>query len=266
MPTIYSLAYLTSAPLDPVAAIRLAHQCGYQAVGLRALPAVPGGDCSALLTDAHLVRETLRAAADTGVGIFDVEIVRIGADFSLAALEPFLALCGELGARAILVAGDDPEPARLTANYAALCDAASVYSLTCDLEFMPWTAVPTAKAALKIVDDAACPNAGILVDALHFARSATTLEDIAAIPAAYLHYAQLCDAPGWIPTTVEGLQHTARHARLLPGDGQIPLAALLDALQKPVPISLEIPNDARKAALGVPAWCQAAIVAARALR
>ncbi len=44
MSRVYSLAYLTSAPLPPPEAISLAAQLGYGAVGLRALPAAPGGD------------------------------------------------------------------------------------------------------------------------------------------------------------------------------------------------------------------------------
>jgi len=63
------------------------------------------------------------------------------------------------------------------------------YGMTADLEFMPWTAVPHARAALSVIEAAGMPpNAGILVDALHFDRSATTLDDIraglfAALPA-----------------------------------------------------------------------------------
>ena len=36
----------------------------------------------------------------------------------------------ELGARAVLVAGDDPDEARLTANYARLCEVMQPYGMT----------------------------------------------------------------------------------------------------------------------------------------
>lgn len=52
-------------------------------------------------------------------------------------LKPFLANGQHLGARHILVASDDPNEARLTAHFAALCEAAAAHGLTCDLEFMP---------------------------------------------------------------------------------------------------------------------------------
>jgi sugar phosphate isomerase/epimerase len=261
----YSLAYLTFAPLSPPEAIRLAAQCGYEAVGLRALPVAPGADFAPFATDAALMRATRAALRDTGVRVFDVEIIRIGEGFSVAPLKPFFEVCAALGARAMLVAGDDPMEARLTASFAALCEAAAPYGLTADLEFMPWTKVPDGKTALRVVTAAAQPNGGILVDTLHAARSRTTPSDIAAIPASMLHYAQLCDAPTEIPTTLDGLLHTARHERLLPGHGGLALRDMFAALQANVPVSLELPNDKQTAAIGIAAWAQHAIDAARAV-
>jgi sugar phosphate isomerase/epimerase len=100
-----------------------------------------------------------------------------------------------------------------------------------------------AKAALRIVSNANEPNGRVLVNALHVARSATTFDDIASLPRHLLSYAQLCDAPAGIPATHEELIHTARCARLLPGDGGIDLRGLLLALPDDLPLSLEIPND-----------------------
>lgn len=264
MDPVYSLAYLTSAPLLPPDAISLAADLGYGAVGLRALPAVPGGDVNPLLDNPALVRETVARARDTGVEVFDVEIVRLGADFQVAQFAPFLDLCGELGARAILVAGDDEDEARLIESYAAFCAAAHPYGLTADLEFMPWTKVPDAKSALRIVTAANQPNAGILVDSLHVARSATTLADLAALPRELLHYAQMCDAPADVPKDVEGLTFTARAARLLPGEGGIDLVGIFSALPPDLPVSLELPNAEQKPKLGVEEWSRRAIAAARA--
>jgi sugar phosphate isomerase/epimerase len=261
--TVYSLAYLTSVPLSPADALVLAARLGYQHTGVRIAPAMPGGDFHPLATDAAMLRETIARNRDSGATVFDVEIVRLGADFTVAAFKPFLETCGALGARAILVAGDDPDEARLTASFAAFCDAAAVYGLTADLEFMPWTKVSNAKVALRIVSNAARPNGRILVDSLHAGRSATTPADIAAIPRTMLSYAQLCDAPGEIPTTREGLIHTARCGRLLPGEGGIDLVGILSQLPAELPISLEIPNDERLPALGPEEWGRRALAAAK---
>lgn len=260
---IYSLAYLTSAPMAPPDAVTLAHKLGYQAIGVRIAPAAPGGDFSPLATDPAMLRETLRRIEDSGVPVFDVEIARLKADFKPEHFAAFLETAGRLKARAILVAGDDPDEARLTDSFASFCRAAAPYGLTADLEFMPWTAVKNATAALRIVTNAGEPNGRVLVDALHAARSATTLDDIASLPRHLLSYAQLCDAPAGIPKTDEELIHTARCARLLPGDGGTDLRGLVRALPNDLPLSLEIPNDEWLPKLGAEEWSRRALAAAR---
>lgn len=259
MPHIYSLAYLT-APLAPPEALHLAAKLGYQAIGARIAPAMPGGDFAPLAADASLLRDTISAISDTGVAVFDVEIVRLGPQTDVDAFASFLETAGRLQARAILVAGDDPDEARLTETFATFCRAAAPYGLTADLEFMPWTAVKTARAALRIVSGAGEPNGRVLVDALHAARSATTLDDIAAVPKSY---AQLCDAPSGIPAAIDELLHTARSARLLPGDGGIDLAGIVHRLPENLPLSLEIPNAQWQQKLGVEEWARRALAAAR---
>lgn len=263
MKHIYSLAYLTSAPLAPPEALALAEKLGYQAIGVRIAPAAPGGDFSPLSTNPAMLRETIRRIDDTGVPVFDVEIARLGADFKPDHFAPFLETAGKLNARAILVAGDDPDEARLTDSFAKFCRAAAPYGLTADLEFMPWTAVKNAKAALRIATNAGEPNGRVLVDTLHAARSDTTVDDIASLPRTFLSYAQLCDAPAGIPATHEALIHTARAARLLPGDGGIDLRGLVRALPEDLSLSLEIPNDEWLPKLGAEEWGRRALAAAR---
>jgi sugar phosphate isomerase/epimerase len=259
-----SLAYLTSAPFDPPDAIALAARLGYQAVGLRIRPAAAGGTCSPLEDDKTLLRETQARLRDTGIAVLDVEIVRIGAGFRVEDVRSFLDVCSAVEARAILVAGDDPDEARLTASFAAFCEAAAPHGVTADLEFMPWTQVPEAATATRIVMGAAQPNGRVLVDALHAGRSRTTLADLAAIPRERLGYAQICDAPLPVPTRHEDLIHTARSERLLPGEGGIDLAGIFAQLPHDLPISVEIPNVARIAALGQVEWSRRALAATRA--
>jgi len=262
MAHIYSLAYLTSAPMVPPQALVLAEKLGYQAIGVRIAPAAPGGDFSPLATDPAMLRETIRRIDDTGVSVFDVEIARLRADFEPEQFAAFLETAGKLKARAILVAGDDADEARLTDSFAKFCRTAAPYGLTADLEFMPWTAVKNAKTALRIVTNAREPNGRVLVDALHAARSATTFDDIASLPRHLLSYAQLCDAPAGIPASHQELIHTTRGARLLPGGGGIDLVGLLRALPDDLPFSLEIPNDEWLPRLGAEEWARRALIAA----
>ena len=264
-PRSYSLAHLTVLSLPPPQVVAVAARSGYDCAGLRLLPAMPGGTAYPLMDDARLLRETLSRINSTGVAILDLEIVRIDRQFDARGLLPFLEAGSRLGARAVLVGADDRDQARLAQSFAALCDAARPFGLTADIEFMPWTAVPDIGSAVRLVQAAGCPaNAGVLVDALHFARSRSSLEEIGALPRSWLHYAQLCDAPAGIPATDAELIHTARSNRLLPGEGGIDLRALCARLPVDLPLSIEIPNESRLSALGPEAWARQALAAARA--
>ena len=261
----FSLAYLTAPDLSPPDMLRAAQRAGYRYVGIRLLPANHGGPVWELMDDLALQAETRAAIKETGVKIFDIEIIRIGANFHPKGHKRFLETCAALSASAVLIAGDDPDEQRLTANYAAFCEVAAPYNLTADIECMPWTEIKNVAQATRIAVNSGQPNAGVLVDALHWARSGSTLEDVAAIPRHLLHYAQLCDAPAEIPTTLEGLLHTARQERLLPGEGGIDLVGLLKVLPRDLPLSLEIPNEMRRPELGSEEWGRQALVATKSL-
>jgi sugar phosphate isomerase/epimerase len=263
-----SLAHLTVLDLAPPQVVETAAAAGYTHAGIRLLPAAPGGQAYPLTDDPVMLRETRARLRDTGVKLFDLEIVRLGADFDVRAYQRFCEVGAELGAHSILVGGDDREPQRLAQSFAALCEVARPYGLHPNIEFMPWTAVPDVGTALRLVEAAGRPaNAGVLVDALHWARSDSPLVQVAALPRECLHYAQVCDAPAEVPDTVEGLIHTARCERLLPGEGGIDIRAMLSALPADLPLSVEIPHHQRAPLAGPLGWArQAREAALRLLR
>lgn len=262
----YSLAYLSAHTLTPPQVVEVAAEVGYQFVGLRLLPSAPGGTWQPLMSDPGLLRETQARLRDTGVGVLDLEVIRIGAGFDPAAYTAFLEVGAALQARAVLVIGEDTDESRLADSYGRFCAVAAPYGVTVDLEFLPWSTVPDASAAMRVVQRAGAPaNAGVLVDALHAARSSTTLDDIAAVPRSQLHYAQICDAPLGGPFTVEELLHTARQDRLLPGEGGIRLARIFARLPDSLPVSVEIPHHQRIPQLGVREWARQALAASRAV-
>ncbi len=261
---IYSLAYLSSHRCTPAQAIQVAAQTGYSFVGLRLWPNAAGAPQQHLLGQPEALRETLAAQRDTGVGVFDLEIIRIGEQFDPHTWDALYDAGSALKAKAILVAGDDANEARLTDNYARLCEVMKPFGMTADLEFMPWTAVKDAASALRIMKNAGMPsNAGILVDALHFGRSTTTLDDIRAIPRALLHYAQICDAQAGLNFSTEQMIHTARCERLLPGDGTIDVQGLFDALPADLPVSVEVVNFGREANTSVRDWAAECLAKSR---
>ena len=260
----YSLAYLTANASSVPQAVRIAADLGYAYVGLRVQPNGPGAPFQTLIGDAAVLRETQAVMRDTGVGVYDLEIIRIGEHFNVADHAALMDIGQTLGAKAVLVAADDTNEQRLADSYARLCEAMRPYGLTGDLEFMPWTAVKDAKSAMRVMDLAGRPsNAGILVDALHFGRSTTTLADIAAIPRELLHYAQMCDAQAGLNFSHDALIHTARQERLLPGEGTIDVTGLFATLPQDLPVSVEIVNLERSQPIGDLAWAKLALDASQ---
>jgi sugar phosphate isomerase/epimerase len=260
----YSLAYLTANQSTVPEAVAIAADLGYGHVGLRLQPNSAGAPHQRLIGDAALMRETLARMADTGVRVFDLEIIRIADVFDAQHHQALLEAGAQLKAQAVLVAADDSNEQRLAEHFARLCEAMKPYGLTANLEFMPWTGVKDAQAAMRVLQAAGNPsNGAILVDALHFGRSTSSLADIAAIPRACLQYAQICDAQAGLNFTTEELIHTARQERQLPGEGTIDLRGLFANLPPDLPVSVEVPDLARSAQMGDKAWAALALAAAK---
>jgi sugar phosphate isomerase/epimerase len=239
---IFSLASLTVLELSPPDMVEVAARAGYSHVGLRLIPATPQEHHFALVADADLRRQTLERLRDTGIRVLDVEILRLKPDTVVAEFEHVLAVGAEFGASELLVAGNDPDEQRLTENFARLCDLAAAYGLHPHLEFMPWTDARDLQQAVRIVERAERANAAVLVDAFHFDRSGSRLEDLARVDPSRLRYAQLCDVAGARPADMAEILRQARNERRFPGDGDCDLPGLLQCLPANIPLSLEIPT------------------------
>lgn len=261
----YTLAQLMALPCTPAQMLRLAADTGCIGAGIRIWPNAAGGFFHPLADDAAMQREARAVVADTGVHVVDLEVLRLHPDFDPHTLAAGFEAGASLGATHVLVTADDPDEARLTARYAELCAFVRPYGLTADLEFLPWSTVPDLRTAQRIAAAAAQPNAGLLVDALHFARSDSRLDELADVPREWLHYAQICDGAVPAPTTREALIHDARCERLLPGEGGIDLAALFAHLPADLTVSIEVPSDTRAPVMGYPAWARAAKAATLAV-
>lgn len=82
-------------------------------MGLRLLPAAPNESEYPILTDKGLILDTQAALKDTGVKVADVEIIRITPDYDGKKYLQFLEVAEQLGAKHILIAGNDAEHNRL---------------------------------------------------------------------------------------------------------------------------------------------------------
>lgn len=239
--TRFSLAHLTVLDLPPADAIRVAARTGHDTVGLRLIAVTDTTPGYPLMDDPPAMRAAKAAMAETGVGVLDIEFVKITPEIDVAGLEPFVAAGAELGARHIITAPYDADLSRLADRLGAISDLASRYGLRAVLEFFPWTVVPDLATALRVVEATGRPETGVLVDTLHFDRSRSSHTLLERIEPERLPFAHLCDAPVQDAYTTEELLHAGRAERLPPGEGQIDLASILRRLPPDLPLALEVP-------------------------
>jgi sugar phosphate isomerase/epimerase/4-hydroxyphenylpyruvate dioxygenase-like putative hemolysin len=259
----YSLAHLTALSLSPPELVDAAAEGGYRYVGLRLTRVTPQEPHYPLATDPALMRTTRVRLAATGIEVLDIELARISPDEDPRDFVRFLDAGAELGARHVIAQLPDPDRNRKIDRFAQLCELARPLGLTVDLEFPSWTETPDLREATRVVRGAGQPNAGILIDLLHFARSGSSVADLRQLPADWFHFVHVCDAPPGVPATNEGLIHTARFERLFPGEGGIDVHGILDALPPGLPYALEIPRATLVAQVGGKEHARMAIAAAR---
>ncbi len=225
-----SLAAATVLDLAPGDVPRCAADAGYPLCGVR-FADVPA--------EAGSVATALRAS---GVGLLDVEVVRLGPAGVTDEHRRLAAAAVELGARFLLTVSQDPDPAATIDRVASLAALLSGSPTRVALEPMVFTALRTRADAERVAR--AVPGTVVLLDPLHLYRGGTAL-DLPADPV-LTGYAQLCDA------SAEALgdpAHEARHARLPPGEGVLPLSGFIGALPSGTPLSVEVQSDVLAASL-----------------
>ncbi|WP_404481489.1 sugar phosphate isomerase/epimerase family protein [Novosphingobium sp. BL-52-GroH] len=242
-----AIEFISVLGLPPVEFVRLAQELGIGRIGLSPRPitanphAYPDWD---LLADPALRRETLAAMADTGVQVSLGEgfLLRDGLD--TGTLAPLLDLFAQLGAPVVNAVNmaSSPEPFGRFAEMAREC------GMLATVEFLPLMPPASFAQALDFVDACGSDAARVLVDAMHFFRGGSTVDELAAADPYRIGYVQVCDVP--MPARTPDYGQEAREDRLGPGEGDLPLARLLAATPPGCTIGIEVPQ-AGKAAAGI---------------
>ncbi len=247
-----ALEHLTLLDVAPPDLVSLAAGAGFDAVSLRISPATDGEQPWPVSPGSRMLADTLRRLDDTGLRVLGAEAIRL--DGARGGWEPVLAAAAELGARYLNAISEDGNLTRLADRFAELTQLALRYGVRPVIEFMSYKPVHTLAAALNIA--ALSADGRVLIDALHVQRCGVTLADLAGAAPALLSYVQLCDAPLEPPTGLpppaalprgqpvagSDLALEARARRLLPGQGELPLAGLLGALPGDLPVAVEAPS------------------------
>jgi sugar phosphate isomerase/epimerase len=234
-----SLAHLSELDVPPLELVELAARAGFASIGLRTAPASPGGVVYPLTTETEQTEMRRRLAAN-GLKVLEVEVVPLSSTTRVADYRAMLETGAAIGASRLTVVGDSADFAAVADKLAEMAELALPYRIAVDLEFMPFRPVQSLAHAVDVVTRAGHPNAHILIDALHVFRSGTSPQEFAGVDPAMLGPIQLCDAPAQAPPP-DGLMVEARTRRLLPGDGELPLAALIDALPSDIRFGVEVP-------------------------
>jgi sugar phosphate isomerase/epimerase len=253
-----SLAAGTVLDATPAQAVTAAARAGFDALGLRLDPMA-----RSTLEQASL-RRLRQRMDDAGVALLDIEVVRLQPGDPADRHRPLVEAAATLGARFLLAVSDHADHPATAAALRALCDLAAPYGVRIALEFMPFSTVRTVAEAVAVVRACGAENATVVVDALHLFRSGGTpadLRDLAPAPG----YVQLSDAALPAPAGTDALAREARHARLLPGDGGLPLVDLLRHVPPGTPLSVEVQSDALNTRYGPDERAWRCLRAARAL-
>jgi len=155
----------------------------------------------------------------------------------------FLEIAEALDADAINVAqgfGSELDLDRAAEDLAKVARRAAEQGRNVNFEFLPWCGVPDVTTCLDLLERTGCPNTTIMFDSWHWFRGARDLDALKRIPGARIGSTQWNDAP---EAPADDLMVEAMEARLLPGEGDIPLVDLvrtLDAIGSTAPVGVEV--------------------------
>ena len=212
----FSLAHLTVLGATPLELIEIAADAGYDYASIRTTSVAPGEQITPLAGDANMTRAVTRRLADTGLQVLDVELARLGPGDEPDIYLPVFEAAAEIGARHVIGQLPDSNRGRATERFGQLCDLALDFGLSVELEFPSWDETGSLLGAAAVIEAVHRPNAGILVDVLHFFRSESSLDHLAALPTEWFRFVQVCDAPGDGPPTLESVIHAGAVGTLAP--------------------------------------------------
>jgi len=241
------LDHLTLFGMPPLQFVEIAAAAGAQTVGLQpgGFAEPPGGhEPYGLVGNPALCRELRRRMDDLGLAVGMIDGLLVAPGRSVRDYEASLADLAHLGVtRANAVSFDALD--RTVDEFALLAELARPYGIRILLETCPLLTVRTLAQALGIIAQLDA-NLGLVIDTLHVARTGEA-ELLARIDPALIGYVQLSDAPAAYPESDAAYMDMALHERQLPGEGELPLAAMLRAIPPGVVISAEVPLRSREA-------------------
>lgn len=110
------------------------------------------------------------------------------------------------------------------------------------VEFMPSSGIPDLAFTRRLIERAGSDNVGVLFDTWHFVRSGGRMDELRALPHGAISALQVSDRAA---ADIRPVQ-VSMSGRSLPGDGEFPLAEMLDIILPANPglnVAVEVFND-----------------------
>lgn len=237
-----SLAHLSNVHSTPVELLHAAGEAGFSSISIRLAPIIPDDPNYPIDTEDQQAA-VRQAIADTGVQLLFMEFLWLSdKPADVDAWRRVLDAGTAVGASRLMVGGMVPEVDVVAERLAQICEIAAGYKVEVDLEPIPAAPIGSVAASAEIIRKSGAANAHLLLDALHFRRGGSKLEDVKAARD-LIQVFHLCDAPLDGPTTPEKMGEEASFHRLLPGDGELEIWPLIDLLNDDCLIGVEVPMD-----------------------
>jgi sugar phosphate isomerase/epimerase len=241
MPDRLAIDYLSLMSLPPVDSVRLVDELGCRAVGVSVTPYAANPEehpIVSLVDDAAQRRAMADEMAARGVTLGLAEGFIVVPRRDIAGAAATLDVMSELGALRVNVFSFEPDLARTMDQIAIFAGLSVERGLRATVEFVPGLVIGDLPTAMAVLDHVGA-TLQLSLDCMHLCRSDGTAEDVAKLDPQRIGYAQLCDVP--LAPQVADYGDEATNHRLPPGEGELPLADILRALPRDVPIGLEIP-------------------------
>lgn len=240
------LAHLSLLDTPPPQLVETAALAGFDFAGVRVRPVTADERPYVMQPGSPLLAETRRRMADTGIRVVDIEFLLLDRTVGRDAWMPVFEAGAALGAEYLTVAASDPDAGRLTATLAQMVQDGKDYGIAPSLEPISYQQVRSLPGAAVLAEETGCK---VLLDALHYARFGGTLDEVASV-ANRIPMLQLCDGPAAPPQHRDALIVESRSDRRIPGQGDLPLAGLVQALDPALPVSVEVAAPELVARLG----------------
>lgn len=216
-----------------------------------------------LRDNAVLRRELLTMMADHGVAIGLCEGFSAVREGQVRDQAGDLDLAAALGSQRINAVSTGRDLGLALDGFAVIAEMAAQRGLETVTEIGPGP-IATLDCALAAVRHVGRSDFKLLIDTMHFFRFGGTVAALAKVDPHLIGYVQLCDVPlrSQYPTYME----EALHERLVPGEGELPLAEFARLIPDSVVVSVEVPRRSlAQAGVGARERVAPCVAAARAL-